>query len=285
MIKPVSLLSSVALAAFVFTSGVAQAQNAPSPNTVVATVNGEEIKLGHMILAFASLPEQYQQLPDDVLFQAIKDQLIRQTALSQQHTGDPADYVQMAIDNERRSLLASETLGAVVDGLVSEDDIRTAYESQYAGVEPGEQYQASHILVETEAAALDIKSELDGGANFAEVARAKSTGPSGPNGGDLGWFGLGQMVPSFEEAVVTLEPGQISEPVQTQFGWHVILLRDKRPVAAPELAQVRGQIEETLTQGAIDDYVAGLVDASNVTEPDLGGMPPALVRDFGLLRN
>lgn len=285
MTKSFSLLASCALAALVLATGPARAQDAPSPNTVVAVVNGEEIKLGHMIVAYANLPEQYQQLPTDVLFQAIKDQLIRQTALSQQHSGTPADYVQMAIDNERRALLASETLGDVIGDLVSEDEIRAAYDAEYANVEAGDEYLASHILVETQEAAQAIKAELDGGADFAALAREKSTGPSGPNGGDLGWFGTGRMVPAFEAAVLELDPGQVSDPVQTQFGWHVIQLRDQRPVAAPTLDEVSDQLRGQLEADAVDAYVQGLVSEADVSETDLGDLPLDVVRDFNLLRN
>ena len=198
-----------------------QAQDA---NTVVATVNGKSITLGHMIVARAILPEQYQQLPNEVLFEGILKQLVEQTLLAGAFDGTLPKRIPISLENEQRSLIAGETLEVVLSQALSEDAVKAAYDAQFADAEPSKEYNASHILVETEGEALAIQADVDGGADFATVAKEKSTGPSGPNGGSLGWFGKGAMVPSFEAAVVGLEVGAVSAPVQTQFGWHVIIL-------------------------------------------------------------
>ena len=139
--------------------------------------------------------------------------------------------------------------------------------------------------VETREDADGIKSELDEGADFAELAKQKSTGPSGPNGGALGWFGLGAMVPEFETAVVALEPGQISQPVQTQFGWHVILLNDTRKAKAPELDQVRAEIEAELRQKAVEERIAELTEQGEIEKPQIEDLNPEILRNLDLVRN
>ena len=109
--------------------------------------------------------------------------------------------------------------------------------------------------------------------------------PSGSNGGELGWFGAGMMVPSFEEAVVALEIGHISAPVQTQFGWHVIKLNDSRLLAAPSLDKVREDLKEELEQQVIEKTLAELTDAADIFRSDLSEVDPAILNDTGLVQN
>ena len=121
--------------------------------------------------------------------------------------------------------------------------------------------RARHILVETEEEANSLIEDLNGGRDFAELAREESTGPSGPNGGDLGFFGRGQMVPSFEQAAFALEDGEISAPVQTQFGWHVIKVEERRAAPVPTFGQLSPEIrQELLFQNyttAVDNFISG----------------------------
>ena len=240
-----------------------QAQDA---NTVVATVNGKSITLGHMIVARAILPEQYQQLPNEVLFEGILKQLVEQTLLAGAFDGALPKRIPISLENEQRSLIAGETLEVVLSQALSEDAVKAAYDAQFADAEPSKEYNASHILVETEEEALAIQAGVDGGADFATVAKEKSTGPSGPNGGSLGWFGKGAMVPSFEAAVVGLEVGAVSAPVQTQFGWHVIILNETRNTSAPELDAVRVEIEGTLRQEAVTTKIEELREAATIDQ-------------------
>lgn len=220
---------------------VAAADALPA-DTVVATVNGEQITLGHLIVAYATLPQQYQQLPSEVLFDGLLDQLIQQVALAQTHDPEIPARIELSLENERRSLIAANVVEHAMQGAASEAEIKAAYDAKYAGTVDALEFDASHILVETEEEAQAIVAELRGGADFADMARAKSTGPSGPRGGALGWFGKGAMVPEFEAAVVAMEPGTVSDPVQTQFGWHVIRLNDTRVKSAPPLDEVREEI-------------------------------------------
>lgn len=282
MPKRLAFLPSLVLVAFL---ALPVAAEPPNADTVVARVNGVEIKLGHMIVARASLPEQYQQLPADMLYQAILDQLIQQSALSQVGSGDVPLHVQLSLDNERRSLLAADVIEDVLAGAVTESDVQAAYDARYADGFGGDEYNASHILVETEEEAAMIKVELDAGAGFAVIAKERSTGPSGPNGGELGWFGTGQMVPEFEAAVVALEPGQVSDPVQTQFGWHVIVLNDKRKAEAPAMDEVREEITGELMRAAVESKVAELTAGATIERPEVEDLTPELLLNIDLVRN
>lgn len=258
---------------------------APHANTVVASVNGEEITIGHMIMARESLPAQYKQLPDDVLYSAILDQLVQQTALKQQLNGEVPRYVQLSVDNEERALLAADVIDMVMSTASDEEKLRAAYEDKYATGDGGDEFNAAHILVESEDDALEVKKELDGGADFATLAKERSTGPSGPNGGDLGWFTSGRMVPEFEEAVLEMRFGEVSGPVQTQFGWHIILLNERRKAEAPEFEEVRGQLADELRQKAVEDRVNELTAASEIKRPEIEDLDPAILKDLSLVRN
>lgn len=261
------------------------AESTIDADTVVARVNGEDITLAHMIIARATLPEQYQQVPADVLYNAILDQLIQQTALVQSRDADVPDQVRISLENERRSLLAADAIENVMSGVGSDEEIRAAYDAKYADGLGETEYNASHILVETEEEAQAIKAELDGGADFAETAKAKSTGPTGPNGGNLGWFADGAMVPEFQTAVNALEVGEISDPVQTQFGWHVILLNDSRKASAPELDAVRNELLQKLRQDAVEMRIEDLTRNADIERPVIEDLNPEVLLDLGLIGN
>lgn len=146
----------------------------------------------------------------------------------------------------------------------TENQIKTYYEAEYAN-QSSMEYKARHILVKEEAQAKSLIEELDGGADFAELAKTHSTGPTGKNGGDLGWFDVKQMVKPFADAVSTLKKGEYSkQPVQTQFGWHVILLEDTREIEAPTMDGVRGEIITKLQQKTLGDYMQNLRSESKI---------------------
>ncbi|UWR15459.1 peptidylprolyl isomerase [Sulfitobacter sp. M368] len=278
MHKPRTFLASLALSACLALP--AAAQDEAGLDTVVATVNGTEITVGHMIVARATLPEQYQQLPDEILFKGILDQLVQQTALADTYRGDLPARVRLSMENENRSLVAGEVIEGVMAGPVDEDALKAAYDEQYASAEQGDEYNASHILVETQEEALAIKAELDGGADFAELAREKSTGPSGPGGGSLGWFGKGMMVPSFEAAVIAMEAGAVSEPVETQFGWHVIMLNEIRKTEAPALDTVRDELELQIRQTRVQTTIDSITEAADVDRSAAEGIDPAILKNI-----
>lgn len=281
MPKGLTFLSALALAAAFGLPAVAE--TAPDADTVVARVNGDEITLGHMIVAYETLPAQYRQAPADVLFEALREQLIQQAALQQAHTGDIPRVVELALENERRSLLAADMLESVMMNAASDADIQAAYDKQFGDGDGGEEFNAAHILVETKEAAETIKTRLDEGADFATLAREESTGPTGENGGDLGWFQQGAMVPEFEDAVAGMEPGEISDPVQSQFGWHIIQLNEKRTAEAPELDEVRDDIANTLRREAVEARIEELTADAKVERPDIEGLDPEILNNADLI--
>ncbi len=253
-------------------------------DTVVATVNGTDITIGHMLVLRTRLPQQYQSLPADRLFEGILDQLIQQEVLGSANDG-LSKTGRFVLDNEARALAATEVASEYAQRLVTEEAIQAAYDEQYGAAEPETEYNASHILVETLEEAEAIVAELEAGADFAELAKERSTGPSGPNGGSLGWFGKGMMVAPFEEAVLGMEVGAISAPVQTQFGWHVIRLNETRAAAVPTLDEVRGGIVETLQQQAIETAIAELTETADVSRIEPGEIDPAVIGNTSLLQD
>ncbi len=281
MPKFTSPLGAVLFAWMLALPSVAQDATA---DTVVATVNGTDITIGHMIVLRDNLPEQYKNLEDKVLFDGILDQVIQQTILAQT-VNTPSDAILLQLENERRALLAGAAMGDLLANSVTEEAIGTAYQEQFASAELTQEYNASHILVETEEEALTLIEELEGGADFAALAAEHSTGPSGPNGGQLGWFGAGMMVAPFEEAVEELQDGQISAPVQTQFGWHVIILNESRNESAPALEEVRADLVEELQQKAIAGIISDLTAGAEISRPDLADLDPAILRDTSLVQN
>lgn len=255
----------------------APAQDAPDAGTVLATVNGTEITLGHVAAMRARLPEQFRQLPDEALLRGILDQLIRQTVLMQE-LGEAGRRTTVLAENEVRALHASEMIERLAATEVPEADIEALYAERYANQAPEEEVNAAHILVETREEAEEIVQLLADGADFADLARERSVGPSGPNGGDLGWFGAGMMVPDFEAAVMALETGATSEPVETQFGWHVIRLIDRREAEVPPLAQVREELLSELQQERIAAEIERLTEAADVQE-SVEGVDPSAISD------
>ncbi len=279
------LAATAVSALMVFSAGASLAQEDITADTVIASVNGTDITLGHVIVLRNQLPQEYQSLPDDVLFEGIIAQLIEQTLLADKAEASGNEIpreVGLALDNERRALYASVQIDEVAGRDISDEAIQAAYDAQYGNLPPEPEFNASHILVETEEEAQAIIETLNGGADFAELAKEKSTGPSGPNGGELGWFGLGQMVEPFEAAVVGMEVGAISAPVNTQFGWHVLKLNDKRDKPAPTLEETRVAIMDGLRQAAVEAEIAALRDGADVTLP-ADGFDVTLMRDTSLL--
>jgi len=260
--------------------GVA-AEETPTARTIIATVDGVNITLGHVIALRGRLPQQYQDLPDDVLYQGIVEQLIQQTVLMNGIKSQLDDRTALGLENEKRSFLASEMLARISEGEVSEDAINAAYAERYDAAIPDQEYDASHILVESREEADEIAKLVNDGAEFATVAKERSTGPSGPNGGSLGWFGKGQMVKPFEEAVVLLAVGEVSAPVETQFGWHVIKLNDMRNLTVPTLEDVRAEMTMELQQQQIDAEIARMAAESTVVRAEVN-IDPAAIRDVSL---
>lgn len=279
MLKRTSFLATVAATTLLALPLAAEG----GADQVIATVNGKDITMGHMIVVRSSLPDQYRDLPDDVLFKGILDQVIQQTVLAEQEGDNVPSRVRLALENEQRALMAAEHMDKMLAGAVTEEAVKAVYDETYGGAAPEKEFDASHILVETEEEAKALVTELEGGADFAELAKSKSTGPSGPRGGALGWFGTGQMVPAFENAVKEMDAGAISAPVQTQFGWHVIKLNETRTKDAPKVEDVREELEQQVRMNVVDAYIEKLTAAATISRTDLDKIDTSNLKDLTLL--
>jgi peptidyl-prolyl cis-trans isomerase C len=240
---------------------------APTAETVVATVAGTPITLGELIAVRQGLPPQYQQLPDEVLIGALVEQTADQIMLAEaarQAGLDQRRSVQMMLQNQARAVLADAYMQRAVDERVTDADVQQAYDAQYASAGPVEEVRAAHILVDSEAKAQELKGELDGGADFAALAAEHGTDGTAARGGDLGWFVHEQMVPEFADAAFALQPGDISGPVQSPFGWHLIKLEERRERPVPPLDEVRGQIVDELTEKAETEVLAEIRGAAEI---------------------
>ena len=282
MLKHTKIITGLALATVMAMPVVAQDITA---ETVVSTVNGTDITVGHLIVARRNLPEQYQSLPDEVLFDGLTQQLTQQIILSQSLNGDTPVSARLSIENESQAILAEVAVANVMAQVVTEEAIQSAYDEQYSDAVPTPEFNASHILVETKEEAVALIETLDAGADFAELAKEKSTGPSGPGGGLLGWFGPGAMVAPFEEAVVALEIGTVSEPVETQFGWHVVKLNDKREATVPTLDEVRGELVASVEQSAVQSFISTITDAADISTAEEGSIDPTVLSNPDILPN
>jgi peptidyl-prolyl cis-trans isomerase C len=276
-----TLLASVAVVAAL--SAPAFADGHVNADTVLATVNGEAITVGHLIAMRQMLPPEYLQLPDDVLFDGMLEQLVQQQVLADAaEASEISRQMQLGLENERRAFLAAMYMDDVAMAELTQEELQAEYDTIYGSAEPVIEYNAAHILVETEEEAQALIAELAEGADFAELAAEHSTGPSGPNGGALGWFTAGMMVPEFEEAVFALEPGEVSAPVQTQFGWHVVLLNETREQAAPALEDVAAELEEGLRRARVDARLQELTEQAEIERPELD-IPADVIRNLELI--
>lgn len=280
MLKQASFLGAFALTMLGANAGFAQ--DDVTADTVVATVGETEITLGEVLIARQQLPAQYAQFPNELLFDGLIDQLVQQQLLADVLDEEPS-VITYTLTNERRSLMAAEVITEIASTSVTEADIAAAYEEQYTNADDIPEFRASHLLVETEEEAAAAKARIDEGAAFADVARDVSTGPTGPNGGDLGWFGLGAMVPEFENQITSLDVGGVSEPFETQFGWHVATLVETRAQPKPTIDQVRGQIANQLQEAAITARLEVLAEATEVITPEEGAFDPNLLDNLDLL--
>lgn len=244
---------------------------------VIATVNGETVTRN---LFDVYQRQRNQGRPGDpngrdpatVLDEIINLELAAQDGVKQGVDKQPEVAAQ--IDQQRRAVIASATLQKqLADHPVTDEDLQKFYDEKTANL--GSEYKARHILVADESKAKDLIVELDKGADFGELAKANSTDTSAQNGGELGWFSPQQMVEPFSEAVQKLEKGKYTaEPVQTQFGWHVIVLDDVRDITPPPLDQVRKQLEAILKNQRIQDYVQALRESAKI-DIDQANMPAA----------
>ena len=251
----------------------AEAPAPADPDMVIATVNGENITLGDLILLRVTLDPQRvgsmppEQLYDNLVVQATNKMLLRQAA--ERADMESRKTVAKWLAFQRDGILSDVYANERVSEVLNEDLISAEYQKRFVDAERPLEWNANHILVQDpdEAARLAELAKADG-ADFEQLAKDNSKGPSAPQGGSLGWFRQGQLVPEFQTAVEALSPGGVSDPVQTQFGWHVIKLNETREAPPPALGQVQRELVELLTAQITESVVNALRDSGEVTVVD-----------------
>ena len=255
-------------------------------STVLATVDGTEITLGQVVAASGRMAGQMGGMPDDALLENMLQQMIDQALLARTvSTSEESDplAVTVELENGRRGLLAGSAIEAMLAEPIPETELRAAYDESIAALEPAVEYNAAHILVASEDEAKAIAARVEAGEAFADLATEASLDPgSAQRGGDLGWFALGQMVPEFEQAVVAAEAGKVTAPVESQFGWHLILVNETRDVPPPAFEDVRGDIEGALRQEQIREEIEALRVAATIEIIDVD-LPEGAIRDATIL--
>jgi len=254
----VSLLAAAALAFSVLP--------ALADDPVVAKVDGVDIKQSDLDFAASEVgPRISNYSADDrrrVLLQYVIENELMAAAGDKDKLDEGAAF-ENRVKYHQRQALRDAFFDAKIRESVSEDEAKKVYEERVKQVKPEQELHARHILVATEAEAKDVAARLKKGEDFATVAKEKSKDVNA-QGGDLGFFGKGQMVKPFEDAAFALEVGAISEPVQTPFGWHIIKIEEKRDRQLPSFDQVKEAIMAQLVQQKAQEIVTGLRDTAKI---------------------
>jgi peptidyl-prolyl cis-trans isomerase C len=218
---------------------------------VVATIDGEDISLNLVIAMMRQLPPQYRDQPFDVLYDPVLDDIIdtRLAAREAKRSGVADDpLIQELAQRAYDRVMAEAWISINIQQQITDDMVDARYAELINDTSAREEISARHILVDSMDAATDIIRRLDDGEDFATLAKALSTGPSAPNGGNLGYFKRGDMVPSFSDAAFDLDVSKYTDtPVRSDYGWHVIMVEDKRTIDLPPLENIRGQLIEIMT--------------------------------------
>src|SRR6202047_2348704 len=244
---------------------------AEEANPVLAKVNGAEIRQSDLALAEEDLGPSLAQMDpstkkENVLAFLIDMKIVAKAAEAKKI--EDRDDFKARLAFTRNRLLMDNLLAVEGKAATTEDAMKKVYEEAAKQIEGEQEVHARHILVESEDEAKAIAADLKKGADFAELAKKKSKDPGASDGGDLGFFTKDQMVPEFSTVAFALEPGKISDPVKSQFGWHIIKVEEKRNRKAPDFDQVKGQIETYVTRKAQAEYVAKLREAAKVERMD-----------------
>jgi peptidyl-prolyl cis-trans isomerase C len=268
-----ALLGTLALGG---ASAVSLAQTPPAPDKVVATVNGAPIKESDLVIAEQDIGGQLQSVPEasrrDYLIRFMADLKLGAQAAEQAKLQDTPDFAQR-VEYFRDKILLDDLMlkeGAKAD---TPEARKKLYDETVSKLQPETELHARHILVEDEATAKQVAERAKKGEDFLALSKEFSKDPgSAADGGDLGWFTKDKMVKEFSDAAFKLEPGQVSDPVKSQFGWHVIKVEEKRTKPVPQFAEVQDQIGNYLTQRAQQTLLLSLRDKAKIVQLE---KPPA----------
>ena len=250
---------------------------AADDDPVVATVNGTKILKSMLVTAQQLLPEQYQKIPLMQIYPALVDTVIDMklsAADARKKRLHETKEFKVLMSRVEDQMLQRTVLQAEMDKALTEEALKRRYDALIADEKSSTEVHARHILVKTKEEANDIIEQLQNGASFEVTAKEKSTGPSATSGGDLGFFGKGQMVPEFEKAAFSLRKGKFTDtPVKTQFGWHIIKLEDRRKSEPPSFESIKQKLQTEISQETGAEYVSGLRKEAKIERFDLDGKP------------
>jgi peptidyl-prolyl cis-trans isomerase C len=265
----VRLLAAVALAALLAAPNASRAEDS---DPVVARANGIDIRQSDLALAEedigSAMPQMGPEQKRDYLITYLADVIILAQAADQHQLANRSD-VKQRIEFERHKALMEALLQDAGKAAQTDDAMHKIYDEAIKQTPSNEEeVHARHILVATEGEAKDIEAQLKNGADFAKLAKEKSKDPGAAEGGDLGYFTKDQMVPEFAEAAFKLDKGQVSDPVKTQFGWHIIKVEDKRLKPTPTYDQVKGQLQNYVARRAQAELVDNLRKSATIERLD-----------------
>ncbi|MBI5130611.1 MAG: peptidylprolyl isomerase [Rhodopseudomonas palustris] len=265
------IISAAATGCLAFALLASPAARAQDANPVLAKVNGAEIRQSDVTLAEEELGPSLAQMDpaakkENVLAFLIDMKIVAKAA-EDKKIADRAEF-KKRLEFARNRLLMDDLLSVEGKAATTDEAMKKVYEDAAKQISGEQEVHARHILVETEDEAKAVAEELKKGADFAELAKKKSKDPGASDGGDLGFFTKDQMVPEFSAVAFALEPGKISDPVKSQFGWHIIKVEEKRSRKPPTFEQVKPQIEQYVTRKAQSDYVAQLRQSAKVERMD-----------------
>ena len=270
MTRPTSIRSRARLAAVLLALGASVAAGSAYAK-VLATVDGLEITDDDVKIAMedigATLPQQLQGEQRDAY---VLDYLIDMKLAAKKFVADKmaaGPEIVRKTDYYKDKVLSEEVLGGVAKDAVSDAELHKVYDEAAAKQQPEEEVRARHILVETEDEAKAVEKRLKAGEDFAKVAKEVSKDP-GSEGGELGWFTKDRMVPEFADAAFKLQKGQLSDPVKSQFGWHVIQVEDRRTKPFPAFDAVKDQIATYVAQKAQGEMIMALRKQAKIVRAD-----------------
>ena len=244
---------------------------------IVATVDGKPIFLSEIIGMAQRLPEQYRKMSLEAVYpslltRAIDSKLVTLEGRRAGFSKDP-DVKKRLLDVEDQ-IISEIFLTKTIGSQVTEEALQKIYSETKSEMASGDQIKARHILLDNEEKAVEIIKKLQAGEEFAKLASEYSTGPSAASGGDLGWFGEGQMVPEFSKAAFALNPGDIvTKPVKTQFGWHIILVEDRKVSAPPSFDEAKEQLASTMSQKLLKELIETLRTKAKIVRFKADGTP------------
>ncbi len=273
------LLAASAAAAMAQTVGDTLKAGAGKDDPVVAKVSGQVIHRSDMLQALNGMPPQVKDMPMAQVYPLLLERLIDSRLVAAagraQKLQDDPEIKRKVVEFENRAIQEAY-LSRTIAPKVSDGALRKKYDAFVTENPPQEEVRARHILVTTEKAAQDVIAELKKGADFAAVAKAKSTDGSARDGGDLGYFSRGDMVAEFSDAAFEMKPGEVSKaPVKSQFGWHVIKVEDRRVAPAPSFEDTKEQLRTELSQEMVGEVVEGLRAKAKIERFDIDGKPIA----------